>query len=57
VESVAISTDEGWYLSELVDFEILGRDSFGRLSLNNLKVNVICLGNGANGYGAGVALW
>jgi len=48
VESVAISADESWNLSELVDLEIVGRNSLCRLSLNDLEVDIVGLGNCAN---------
>lgn len=56
MESVAISTDEGGNLSELVDLEVVGRNTLCRLSLDNLEVNVVGLRDCANGSGAGVAL-
>lgn len=56
VESVAISTDKGRNLSKLIKFEVLGRDTLGRLSLNNLEVNIVGLRDCADGSGAGVAL-
>lgn len=57
VESVTIGTDEGWDLAELVDLEVLGRDTLCRLSLNDLDLDVVGLGHSANGGGAGVTLW
>src|SRR4051794_21454787 len=56
VESVAISTYEGWDLAELVDLEVLGGDTLGWLSLNDLNVDVVGLSHSANGGGAGVTL-
>jgi hypothetical protein len=49
VESVAISTDESWDLAELVELEIFGGNTFSRLSLNDLEVDVICLCDCADG--------
>jgi hypothetical protein len=56
VENVAISSNKGWDLSELVDLEVVGRDTLRRLSLNDLEVNIVCLRNSADGSGAGVTL-
>lgn len=48
-ENVAILTDEGRDLAELVDLEILSRNTFSWLSLDDLEVDVVGLGNCANG--------
>lgn len=56
MESVAISTDEGWDLAELVDLEVLGGNTLGWLSLNDLDIDVVGLSHSANGGRAGVAL-
>ena len=56
VESVTISADKGWDLPKLVDLEVLGGDTFRRLGLNDLEVNVVCLGNCTNSSGAWVVL-
>lgn len=55
-EDVAIGTLKGRDLSELVELEVLGRDTLGRLSVNNLKVKVVGLSNCADGSAAGVTL-
>lgn len=45
VEGVAISTYEGRDLAELVDIEVLGIDALNRVGVNDLKVDVVGLGN------------
>jgi len=49
VESVTISTDECWDLSELVELQVLGRDTLCRLGLNNLELETIGLCDSKNG--------
>jgi hypothetical protein len=56
VESVAISANKSWDLAELIDLEVLSRDTLSRLDLNDLDVDVVCLRNCANGCRAGVTL-
>jgi hypothetical protein len=56
VEDVAISTDEGWDLAELVDLEVLWGDVLADRGVNDLEIDVVCLGNCTNGSRAGVAL-
>lgn len=45
MEGVAISTYEGRDLAELVDIEVLGIDALNRVGVNDLKVDVVGLGN------------
>lgn len=56
MESVAISTNESWDLAELVDLEILRRDTLGRVGVDELQVDVVRLGHSSDGNGARVFL-
>lgn len=56
VENIAVSADEGWDLAELVQLQVLRRDTFSWLGLNNIEFDVIGLCNSTNGGGAGVTL-
>jgi hypothetical protein len=56
VESVSISTNKCRDLSKFVYLKVFCRDTFGRLSLDNLKLNVVGLRNCTNGSGAGITL-
>ena len=49
VESVAISTNEGWDFAELVKLQVFSRNTLGRLGLNDLEVDVVCLCDCADG--------
>lgn len=44
MESVAVSSNKRRNLSELVDLEILGGDTFCRLSVDDLELDIVCLG-------------
>jgi hypothetical protein len=55
-EDVAVGTLEGGDLAELVELEVLGVDTLGRLGVNNVKVEVVGLCDGQQGGGTGVAL-
>ena len=55
-EDVAVGALEGGDLAELVDLEVLGVDTLGRLGVNNVKVEVVGLCDGQQGGGTGVAL-
>jgi hypothetical protein len=56
VESVAISSDKRRNLSELVDLEILSGDTFCRLSVDDLELDIVCLGYCFDGEGPRVVL-
>lgn len=55
-ENVAVGALESRDLSELVQLEVLSRDTLGRLSVDNLKIELVGLCDSAQGGGAGVAL-
>lgn len=55
VQDVAILALEGGDLSELVELQVVGR-RVGGVDLNDLKVEVVGLGHGADGRGARVVL-
>lgn len=48
MEGVAVSSNKGRDLAKLVDLEIFGGNTFGRLSLNDFQVKVVCLSNSKN---------
>lgn len=56
MENVAISTNESWDLAELVDLEVLRRDTLGRVGVDELQVDVVRLGHSSDGNGARVFL-
>lgn len=56
MKCVSISTNKGRNFSKLVDLEVLGRDTLGRLGLDSLEVDVVSLRNCADGSGTGIAL-
>lgn len=49
VEGETISTDKGWDFAELVDLEVLSRDTLGWLGLDDIELDVIGLCNCTNG--------
>lgn len=55
-EVVAISTDKGGDLAQLVDLQVVGRDASGGVGLDNLNVEAILLGDSDDGLGARLAL-
>lgn len=55
-EDVTIGALKSGNLSKLVELEVLGRDTLGRLGVDNLKVEVVGLSDCANGSAAGVTL-
>jgi hypothetical protein len=55
-EDVAVGTLEGGDLAELVELEVLGVDTLGRLGVNNVKVEAVGLCDGQQGGGTGVTL-
>jgi len=55
-ENVAIGTLKGRDFTELVELQILGRDTLGRLSVDNLELEVVCLCDCEDGGAAGVTL-
>lgn len=55
-QDVAISSLEGGNLAELVDLEVIGRNTLGWLSVDNLEVELIRLCDGQKGRTAWVAL-
>lgn len=55
-EDVAISALEGGNLAELVELEVLGRDTLGRLGVDNLELEVVGLSDCKDSSAAGVAL-
>lgn len=55
-EDVAVSALEGGDLAELVELEVLGVDTLGRLGVNNVKVEAVGLCDGQQGGGTGVTL-
>lgn len=54
MERVSIGSNEGWDLSKLVDLEVLVGDTIRGLRLDDLEVNIVGLGHGADGDRAGV---
>jgi hypothetical protein len=48
VEHITITTNESWYLAQLVYLQVFWRKSLGRLSLNNSNIEVVCLRNRAD---------
>lgn len=56
VKDITVSTNESWNLSKLVELEVVGWGFVACSSSNDLKVNVVGLGNSPDGDGAGVAL-
>ncbi|TIA29845.1 hypothetical protein D6C78_09973 [Aureobasidium pullulans] len=55
-EDVAVGTLEGGDLAELVELEVLGLDTLGRLGVNDVKVEAVGLCDGQQGGGTGVTL-
>ena len=53
---IAILTDKGWNLPEMIDAQIIVRETLGWLSLHNLKLDFVLFGYCTNGNGARVAL-
>ena len=51
MENVTISTNKGGNLAKLVDLQVLWADTGGAggIGLDNLKLNVVCLRNCADG--------
>ena len=46
---VPICSHKRWYLSELVELQIVGaKRTLGAVGVNNLEVKLVCLGNGSN---------
>ena len=45
MESIAICANESWDLAKLVDFEVVRGDALGMIGLNDLELDVVCLGN------------
>lgn len=56
VEGVTISADECWDLSELVELQVLCRESLDWLRLDNLEFDIVRLGHCKDSRRAGVAL-
>jgi hypothetical protein len=56
VESITISTNKSWNLSQLVDFEVVRRDALYRVGVNNLELDVVGLGDRFYGGRARVLL-
>lgn len=55
-EDEAVSALEGGDLAELVELQVLGRDTLGRLSVDKLDVEAILLCDGEEGGGTRVTL-
>ena len=55
-QDVAILALEGGNLAQLVELEVVGADTLGWLSVDELKVEAVGLCDGENGGGTGVAL-
>jgi hypothetical protein len=49
VEGVAIGTDEGWDTPKAIYLQVIGWDAFGRLCLDDLKINIVCLRDSPDG--------
>ena len=55
-EDETVSALEGGDLAELVELQVLGRDTLGRLSVDELDVEAILLCDGEEGGGTRVTL-
>ena len=55
-QHVSIGTLKGWDLAELVELEVLGRDTLSRLGRDKLELKAILLGDREQRSGARVAL-
>jgi hypothetical protein len=49
MENVSISANECRNLAELIELEVLGRNTLGGLDVNDLELDVVRFGNSANG--------
>ena len=55
-QNVAICALKGWDLAELVEFAVVVRDTLGWLGVDNVEVELVCLGDSEEGSGARVVL-
>lgn len=56
MQDETIRTLEGGNLAELVELQVLGAGG-GRVSLDDIELEVVGLRHGEDGRGAGVGLW
>jgi len=56
VENIAIGSNECWDLSKTVELQVLSINTFGRLGVDNLEVDVVGLCDCEDCSAAGVTL-